>query len=78
MPIPGPGEILVKISHSGICHSDLHIMLGDWPWLKVTDGQIGGHEGKKEEEKRERGERGRGGGGKIRTKPYIQSLHLNR
>jgi hypothetical protein len=22
VPIPGPGEVLVKLSHSGICHSD--------------------------------------------------------
>jgi len=28
---PGPGEVLVKISASGICHSDLHIMTGDIP-----------------------------------------------
>eukprot|EP00026_Physarum_polycephalum_P012541 Phypoly_transcript_12862.p1 GENE.Phypoly_transcript_12862~~Phypoly_transcript_12862.p1 ORF type:complete len:361 (-),score=48.66 Phypoly_transcript_12862:11-1093(-) len=45
VPIPGPGEVLVKISHSGICHSDLHVMLGEWPWLPMADGQVGGHEG---------------------------------
>ncbi len=28
---PGPGEVLVKTSASGICHSDLHIMTGDIP-----------------------------------------------
>jgi NADPH:quinone reductase-like Zn-dependent oxidoreductase len=27
MPEPGPGEILVNISHSGVCHSDLGVMV---------------------------------------------------
>jgi propanol-preferring alcohol dehydrogenase len=25
-PIPGPGEILVKIGGAGACHSDLHVL----------------------------------------------------
>jgi alcohol dehydrogenase, propanol-preferring len=25
-PTPGPGEVLVKITASGVCHSDEHIM----------------------------------------------------
>jgi S-(hydroxymethyl)glutathione dehydrogenase/alcohol dehydrogenase len=28
---PGPGEVLLKTSASGICHSDLHIITGDLP-----------------------------------------------
>lgn len=51
MPLPGPGEVLVKLSHSGVCHSDLHAMLGEWPWLKISDGQVGGHEGKRKRRK---------------------------
>jgi S-(hydroxymethyl)glutathione dehydrogenase/alcohol dehydrogenase len=28
---PGPGEVLVRLSASGVCHSDLHVRDGDWP-----------------------------------------------
>jgi S-(hydroxymethyl)glutathione dehydrogenase/alcohol dehydrogenase len=28
---PGPGEVLVKTAASGICHSDLHVIVGDLP-----------------------------------------------
>jgi len=27
---PGPEEVLVKVSHCGICHSDLHLIDNDW------------------------------------------------
>ena len=32
LPIPEPGveEALIRISASGVCHSDLHIARGDW------------------------------------------------
>jgi propanol-preferring alcohol dehydrogenase len=39
-----PGECLVKISCSGVCHTDLHASLGDWP-VKPMTPLIGGHEG---------------------------------
>ncbi|HYX37761.1 MAG TPA: NAD(P)-dependent alcohol dehydrogenase [Oligoflexus sp.] len=26
IPVPGPGEVLIKVAGSGACHSDLHIM----------------------------------------------------
>ena len=29
IPVPGPGEVLVKVQATGLCHSDLHVM--DWP-----------------------------------------------
>ncbi|KAI2641140.1 alcohol dehydrogenase-like protein [Xylaria nigripes] len=46
-PEPGPGEVLVKLTHSGICHSDFGIMMNNWKVLphKTPAGQIGGHEG---------------------------------
>jgi propanol-preferring alcohol dehydrogenase len=31
VPRPGPGEVLVRIAASGVCHTDLHAADGDWP-----------------------------------------------
>jgi len=47
MPEPGPGEILVKLSHSGVCHSDFGVMTCSWKGLPFPTpaGQVGGHEG---------------------------------
>ncbi|RDB27834.1 Alcohol dehydrogenase 1 [Hypsizygus marmoreus] len=39
-----PGECLVKLHCTGVCHTDLHAALGDWP-LKANIPLIGGHEG---------------------------------
>jgi len=39
-----PGECLVKLHCTGVCHTDLHAALGDWP-LKSKSPLIGGHEG---------------------------------
>ncbi|KAH7061544.1 chaperonin 10-like protein [Macrophomina phaseolina] len=46
-PEPGPGEVLVNLSHSGVCHSDFGIMLDSWSQLPfpTPEGQVGGHEG---------------------------------
>jgi propanol-preferring alcohol dehydrogenase len=44
VPQPGPGEILVKVEASGVCHTDLHAARGDWP-VKPTLPFIPGHEG---------------------------------
>ncbi|HEU4590969.1 MAG TPA: zinc-dependent alcohol dehydrogenase [Steroidobacteraceae bacterium] len=44
VPEPGPGEVLVKIVTSGVCHTDLHAADGDWP-VKPTRPFIPGHEG---------------------------------
>ncbi|KAA8643107.1 alcohol dehydrogenase [Aspergillus tanneri] len=33
VPRPGPDEILVKIRYSGVYHTDLHALRGDWPIL---------------------------------------------
>jgi propanol-preferring alcohol dehydrogenase len=43
VPQPGPGEILVKIEASGVCHTDLHAARGDWP-VKPSLPFIPGHE----------------------------------
>lgn len=44
IPTPGPGEVLVKIVATGVCHTDLHAADGDWP-VKPTAPFIPGHEG---------------------------------
>jgi alcohol dehydrogenase, propanol-preferring len=44
IPTPKPGEVLVKIMASGVCHTDLHAEDGDWP-MKPTLPFIPGHEG---------------------------------
>ncbi|KAK0652477.1 putative alcohol dehydrogenase [Cercophora newfieldiana] len=45
-PRPSTGELLVKITHSGVCSSDHGLMLNTWSHLPPTPtGQIGGHEG---------------------------------
>ena len=44
VPTPGPGQILVKIAATGVCHTDLHAAEGDWPF-KPKPPFIPGHEG---------------------------------
>lgn len=44
VPTPGPGQVLVEIAASGVCHTDLHAAEGDWP-VKPTVPFIPGHEG---------------------------------
>ncbi|RYM10682.1 alcohol dehydrogenase AdhP [Sphingobium cupriresistens] len=44
VPRPGPGQILVKIAATGVCHTDLHAAEGDWP-VKPNPPFIPGHEG---------------------------------
>ena len=41
-PKPGPGEILVMVAATGICHSDIHLFKGDFG--PVREGFIPGHE----------------------------------
>lgn len=44
VPTPGPGEVLVKIVATGVCHTDLHAADGDWP-VRPVPPFIPGHEG---------------------------------
>jgi alcohol dehydrogenase, propanol-preferring len=44
VPTPGPGEVLVKIEATGVCHTDLHAADGDWP-IKPALPFVPGHEG---------------------------------
>jgi propanol-preferring alcohol dehydrogenase len=44
VPAPGPGEVLVRIETSGLCHTDIHAARGDWP-VRPVPPFIPGHEG---------------------------------
>jgi propanol-preferring alcohol dehydrogenase len=44
IPLPGPGQVLVRIAASGLCHTDIHAANGDWP-VKPKMPLIPGHEG---------------------------------
>ncbi len=44
VPLPGPGQILVKVQACGVCHTDLHAVEGDWP-VRPALPFIPGHEG---------------------------------
>jgi alcohol dehydrogenase, propanol-preferring len=43
-PAAGPGEIVVQVETSGLCHTDIHAAHGDWP-VKPTPPFVPGHEG---------------------------------
>jgi threonine dehydrogenase-like Zn-dependent dehydrogenase len=40
VPRPGPHEVIVEVSHCGVCGSDLHLMIEGWG----KPGLVGGHE----------------------------------
>jgi propanol-preferring alcohol dehydrogenase len=44
VPEVPPGQVLVKVVASGVCHTDLHAAEGDWP-VKPSLPFIPGHEG---------------------------------
>ncbi len=46
VPVPevGPGQALLKVMSTGVCHTDLHAVEGDWP-IKPQPPFIPGHEG---------------------------------
>lgn len=45
IPVPGAGEMLVKLEASGVCHSDVHVWQGDSVATPPPDPYILGHEG---------------------------------
>ncbi|HEX6290076.1 MAG TPA: alcohol dehydrogenase AdhP [Herpetosiphonaceae bacterium] len=44
VPTPGPGQVLIRVVASGVCHTDLHAADGDWP-IRPRLPFIPGHEG---------------------------------
>ena len=45
VPVPGRGEILIRLEASGVCHSDVHVWKGESIAAPVPDPYILGHEG---------------------------------
>lgn len=43
-PDPGPGQVVVQVETSGLCHTDIHAAHGDWP-VKPPLPFVPGHEG---------------------------------
>jgi len=41
-PVPGPGQILIQVSHCGVCHTDLHTVEGELPLQRLP--LIPGHQ----------------------------------
>ncbi len=44
IPAPGPGEVLIEVVATGVCHPDLHAANGDWPG-RPSLPFVPGHEG---------------------------------
>lgn len=46
-PEPGPNQVLIHLTHSGVCHSDYSVMTNGWSFLPAPTpaNQVGGHEG---------------------------------
>jgi (R,R)-butanediol dehydrogenase/meso-butanediol dehydrogenase/diacetyl reductase len=40
VPVPGDGEVLVEVSHCGVCGTDIHMVIEGWG----QPGTVGGHE----------------------------------
>lgn len=43
-PSPGPADLRIRVSGCGVCHSDLHLIGGEWPQWGTTPPFIPGHE----------------------------------
>jgi alcohol dehydrogenase, propanol-preferring len=42
-PEPGPGQVVIRMEASGLCHTDIHAAHGDWP-VKPTPLEPPNHE----------------------------------
>jgi propanol-preferring alcohol dehydrogenase len=45
IPAPGPGQILLRLEASGVCHTDVHVWQGEAVPPEAPDPFIPGHEG---------------------------------
>ena len=41
-PMPGPGQVLIRVDYCGICHTDLHTVEGELPLARLP--LIPGHQ----------------------------------
>ncbi|WP_423464439.1 zinc-dependent alcohol dehydrogenase [Promicromonospora sp. MS192] len=64
VPEPGPGQVLVRIETSGLCHTDIHAAHGDWP-VKPHPPFVPGHEGVGRIERLGEGVHGRSPGQRV-------------
>jgi alcohol dehydrogenase, propanol-preferring len=44
IPEPAPGQVVIRMEASGLCHTDIHAAHGDWP-VKPAPPFVPGHEG---------------------------------
>lgn len=44
VPSPGPDEVLIRVTGCGVCHSDLHLIDGDWKEWGTPLPIVPGHE----------------------------------
>ncbi len=44
VPEPGPGQLLVRLAASGVCHTDLSILDGEWQMKRPRFPLVPGHE----------------------------------
>ncbi|MCW2817057.1 MAG: alcohol dehydrogenase [Nocardioides sp.] len=44
VPVPAPGQVLVRLETCGLCHTDIHAARGDWP-VQPPLPFVPGHEG---------------------------------
>jgi D-arabinose 1-dehydrogenase-like Zn-dependent alcohol dehydrogenase len=42
IPVPGPGQVRIRVQACGICHSDMFVKEGHWPGLRYP--RVPGHE----------------------------------
>src|SRR5512137_679598 len=42
VPVPGPGQVLIRVAACAVCRTDLHVVDGDLP--RPKPGVIPGHE----------------------------------
>ncbi|MGP7996508.1 MAG: zinc-dependent alcohol dehydrogenase [Streptosporangiaceae bacterium] len=44
IPTPGPGQVVIRVEATGLCHTDIHAAHGDWP-VTPKPPFVPGHEG---------------------------------
>ena len=80
VPDPGPGQVLVRMQASGICHTDIHAAHGDWPVKPATAvrPRARGHRCRGAGRRRCRGPAGRRAGGHRMARLGLRPLPLLR